>query len=137
MKRFWIAVPLLLVFAAAAALAQDKSVGDPTALAPSISPSEVKATPEMWFYEQQLREYLDPAKAVRRKAEFRSAQRQRRMAALKWFGFSNQRPVASPDPFNGDYSPGWTSNNHMHPSWWNGYGQPWVAGRPRGSTPLY
>jgi hypothetical protein len=105
-----------------------------TRFAPSnvaVSSGMIEPTPEMWLYEQQLREYLDPAMAVRRNAEFRAAQRQHRIAALKWFGFSNQRPSASPDPYNGEYSPAWVGNNGLYPyRWIGGSGYPWVALRP-------
>ncbi|MGW8258281.1 MAG: hypothetical protein ACWGMZ_12405, partial [Thermoguttaceae bacterium] len=67
-----------------------------------ISPGEVKATPEMWFYEQAMRQYQDPKMMVRANAEFRARQRQRRLAAMRWFGQSNSRPHANSDPFNGD-----------------------------------
>ena len=87
-----------------------------------LSAGTVPATAEMWFYEQQLREYLNPKLAVRRKAEFQAKQRRQRIAAMRWFGFSNQRPTASPDPFNGDYSPSWTGANVLHPFRWNGCG---------------
>ena len=90
---------------------------------PSVSSAgSVTATPEMWFYEQQLREYLSPKLAVRRKAEFKSQQRNQRIAAMRWFGFSNIRPTASPDPFNGDYSPCWTGADVLHPFRWSGCG---------------
>jgi hypothetical protein len=89
----------------------------------SISSSELKVTPEMWFYEQNMRMYKDPKMAVRANAEYRSVQRQHRIASMKWFGFSNSRPRASSDPFHGDYSPSWVSNPGYYPSRWNGVGQ--------------
>ncbi len=85
-----------------------------------ISPGEVTATPEMWFYEQSLRQYNDPKTAVRQKAEFKTAERLRRMAALRWFGFSNSRPMAGVDPIHGDYGPYWTSGNVYQPFRWAG-----------------
>jgi hypothetical protein len=97
----------------------------------TASSGMVEPTPEMWLYEQQLREYLDPGMAVRRNAEFRSAQRRNRMASLKWFGFSNQRPNASPDPYNGEYSPAWVGSSGLYPYRWSGGDTvPWVALRP-------
>ncbi len=65
----------------------------------SISPGELKATPEMWFYEQYMRQYQDPKMAVRANAEFQADQRQRRLEAMHWFGFSNSRPRACSDPY--------------------------------------
>jgi hypothetical protein len=84
-----------------------------------IATSELKATPEMWFYEQELQRYNDPKLAVRKKAEFRTAQRERRLAAMQWFGMSNARPMASPTPVMGTYSPMWTSN-YVDPYRWMG-----------------
>jgi hypothetical protein len=92
-------------------------VDDPT-------PSMAQMTPEMWFYQEEMRRYDDPKLAVRRKAEFRAAQRQRRIAAMDWYGFSNLRPTANPTPFTGGvYSPGWISNNNRHPMEWSGGGR--------------
>lgn len=57
-----------------------------------VSPGDLKTTPEMWFYEQAMRQYKDPKAAVRAKADFRDEQRQRRLESMKWFGLSNSRP---------------------------------------------
>lgn len=84
-----------------------------------VSTSELHATQEMWFYEQELQRYNDPKLAVRKKAEFRAAQRERRLAAMQWFGMSNSRPMASPTPVMGTYSPMWTSN-YIDPYRWMG-----------------
>ena len=86
----------------------------------TISPGEVAATPEMWFYQQQMQQYLDPKMAVRRNAEFRADQRSRRLETMKWFGLSNQRPRVSSDPFYHDYSAAWTANNLWYPERWVG-----------------
>ena len=91
---------------------------------PEAAPSMTSMTPEMWFYQEEMRRYDDPRAAVRRKAEYRAAQRQRRLAALEWYGFSNMRPTANPTPFTGGvYSPGWISNNYRHPMEWSGGGR--------------
>jgi len=84
----------------------------------------MKATPEMWFYDQALRRYNDPKTAVREKADFRAVQRERRLEAMRWFGLSNSRPHASSDPFHGDYSPVWVASPGYFPSRWNGVRQP-------------
>jgi hypothetical protein len=89
--------------------------------APTLSPGEIQATPEMWFYEQERLFYADPKNAVRANAEYRAYQRARRLAALRWYGFSNSRPIASPDPFHGTYSPRWVGNGYI-PSHWIGGG---------------
>lgn len=134
MKRLTFALSALSLLVAVPAMAQrvtppaSKPAQQPVTL--GISPGEVAATPEMWFYQQQLQQYQDPKMAVRAKAEMRAAARMRRMTALKWFGFSNQRPTAGVDPYHGDYSPSWTGNNGHYPFRWNGYGQPWVTAYP-------
>ena len=130
MKRLSIAISILFALVAAVPALADRPLAQQLGPEGGISPGEVRATPEMWFYEQYQREYQDPKMAVRRNAEYRAAQRRRRMAALKWFGFSNQRPQAGPEPFHGEWSPVWTSNNGVYPYRWAGGGWPWVAGRP-------
>jgi len=127
MKRLWIALAAV-VLVVPVAIAQERSSGD-TKITPAatISSGQVTATPEMWFYEQRLREYMDSKLAVRRVAEERSAQRRARIAARKWYGYSNLRPVASPDPFNGNYSPSWGGNNGLYPDLWSGYGPSYVV----------
>ncbi|HEV7222374.1 MAG TPA: hypothetical protein VGN42_06700 [Pirellulales bacterium] len=91
--------------------------------------SLTQMTPEMWFYQQEMRRYDDPRAAVRRKAEYRAAQRQRRIAAMEWYGYSNSRPLANPTPFaSGTYSPGWVSNNYRSPMEWSGGGRSVVYG---------
>jgi hypothetical protein len=80
-------------------------------------------TPEMWLYMQQLQRHDDPELAVRRNAERRAAERHARIASRKWFGYSNVRPVASPTPVMGTYSPFWAGND-PNPQRWNGVGVP-------------
>jgi hypothetical protein len=64
----------------------------------------IKPTPAMWFFEQDLKQYQDPKTAVRSKAEERSAQRRGRLASIRAFGFSNSRPRSGTDPYNTHYS---------------------------------
>lgn len=91
-----------------------------TAPAPAATPTgtTTSVTPEMWFYEQERSHWENPREAVRRKAEFRAAQRAQRIASMQWFGKSNARPSVNPTPFTGSYSPTWTSNN-FDPYRWN------------------
>ncbi|MEZ6072076.1 MAG: hypothetical protein R3C10_17920 [Pirellulales bacterium] len=93
-----------------------------TAVPQTFSMGEMVPTPEMWFYEQWLRQRQDPKVAVRLNAEFQHRQQQRRMAASEWFGLSNSRPTASTTPFMGSYSPAWRSNTR-DPFQWAGVGQ--------------
>ena len=129
MKRLLIAIPVSLLFAFSAmpVPAQEKSNTKDSKYDTIISPGELTPTPDMWFYQQYQREYQDPKIAVRKKAEFRALQRQQRIACLKWFGFSNLRPQVCSDPFHGDWSPSWKSNNYFYPDRWQGVGRPWVV----------
>jgi hypothetical protein len=82
--------------------------------------SMAQMTPEMWFYQQESRRWDDPKQAVRRKAEFKAAQRELRIAAMQWYGFSNSRPTVNPTLFSGSYAPGWGSNYRGDPDLWRG-----------------
>jgi hypothetical protein len=84
---------------------------------PVISPGEVQATPEMWFYEQAIRRYDDPKNAVRAAAEFKANQRRARMATMEWYGYSNLRPASGIDPFAGPLSPTWIGNGYYPQTW--------------------
>jgi len=86
------------------------------------------SSPELWLYEQERQRYEDPKAAVRRAAEYRATQRQRRIESRKWFGYSNSRPIASPNPWYDTYSPMWVGNSFF-PYEWAGVG-PSVAVRP-------
>ncbi|HVX09831.1 MAG TPA: hypothetical protein VHC22_01395 [Pirellulales bacterium] len=99
----------------------DKRAVDKDSAFAKNGPSMSEMTPEMWLYTQEMHRREDPKEAVRRKAEFRTAQRQRRMAAREWFGYSNARPAVNPDPFSGgSYSAHWSANNAMRPDQWIG-----------------
>ncbi len=88
----------------------------------NIATSELSPTPEMWFYEQQLRQYNDPKQMARQRAEFKSAERQRRITMMAWYGASNSRPRAGTDPVHGDIMPGWTSGHYLYPLQWSPFG---------------
>ncbi len=126
----WLMLTLVaLVFTTSFASAQTSLFDDePTADAePTIGlPSTGPVTPEMWFYMQEYQRYQKPKEAVRRKAELRAAQRQRRLESQRWFGVSNLRPVANPIPYYGSYSPSWVGNG-WNPYSWSGFGQPHVT----------
>ncbi len=130
MTRLIFALSILLVLVAVPAFAQAPNASL-LRMQGSLSPGEVTPTPEMWFYEQYRRDYLDPRLAILQRAQFQSQQRQRRIAARKWFGLSNARPIANSDPFHGDYSPRWTSNDGHYPYRWSGSGQSWIVLRPQ------
>lgn len=137
MKRLWIAlatvaavtviVPMAVAQQGPADDSRTTSVADPAA---SSIPGT--ATPGMSDYERRLREYMEPKLAVRRVAQQRAAQRRARMAARQWYGYSNLRPTASPDPYSGEYSPRWGGNNSLYPNLWSGYGPSYVVLWPYG-----
>ncbi len=129
MKTLTFAIAVVLGLAALPAHAE-RPTTTPMAAETSISPGELTATPEMWFYQQSVRQYLDPKLAVRRKAEFAAQSRQNRIAAMKWFGYSNARPRVNTDLLHNDYAPGWTGNNDWYPDRWVGVGQPYILVRP-------
>jgi hypothetical protein len=126
MRRICIVVAAVLACQAGVARAQKPEATPAKAAAAgkaepwTTSLGDLKPTAEMWFYEQALRQYQDPKAAVRRAAEFRADQREQRLAAMHWYGLSNQRPRASSDPFHGDYSPAWASSNIYYPYRWSG-----------------
>jgi hypothetical protein len=122
MRRLVTALALPLLLTASIAYAQKPAAAGLSADS-TVSPGELKTTPEMWFYEQAMRQYKDPKVAVRAKAEYRAEQRQRRIESMKWFGFSNSRPRAIGDPYSSDYAPGWVSNPGYYPARWSGIGQ--------------
>jgi hypothetical protein len=80
-------------------------------------------TPEMWLYEQERIRYEDPKQAVRRRAEMRAAQRSDRLAAQRWYGISNSRPMATCTPHMEGYSPYWGSNTY-DPNRWRAFSLP-------------
>jgi hypothetical protein len=102
---------------------------------PMISPGEIAATPEMWFYEQAMRRYDNPKNAVRAAAEFKANQRRARIAAMDWYGYSNLRPASGIDPYAGPLSPQWIGNGY-YPNTWVGPARPtavWmIPGAPGG-----
>jgi hypothetical protein len=116
MKRLAFALIAVFVCAAGTAQGQERAARGSDR---HISLGELTPTPEMWFYEQAMRQYENPKMAVRRKAEYRAAQRQARLAASRWFGFSNSRPMAAANPMFGTDSPRWGSNS-WDPLLWRG-----------------
>lgn len=122
MKRLVIAPALVYVLFGVSAMAQQPRPIEPAARHADddlrlLSPGEVQATPEMWFYEQELRRYNDPKTALRAHAEAKAAQRRARLSAMAWYGYSNSRPQAGIDVVHGQYSPTWISNGYSPFSW--------------------
>ena len=141
MKRLIALASLASFFLAASAFAQeadtpvivprdDNTEGEVTPATPrgqrlpELTPSQV--TPEIYLYMHEQRRHDDPKQAVRRKAEARSASREARITAMKWYGMSNARPQGNPVPFMGSYSPAWIGNGHDRYDWY-GIGWPSVT----------
>lgn len=120
MNRWLLVLSLASLGLCSSASAQINRVRREADKQPKMVPNQV--TPEMWVYSQELQRYDDPRQAVRRKAELRAAQRMSRIAAMKWYGFSNSRPQANPIPFMGSYSPAWVGNSPDRYDWgqWHG-----------------
>jgi hypothetical protein len=113
-------VALALTLCAVGASAQENTLPSPSprrSLEPRFSLGEITPTPEMWFYEQHMRNYSDPRFGVRQNAEYRAAQRRYRLAAQKWFGISNSRPTVNPTPTHTSYSASWTANSYDPNRW--------------------
>jgi hypothetical protein len=91
---------------------------------PELNPSQM--SPEMYLYLQEQQRHDDPKQAIRRKAEARTAAREARIAAMKWYGMSNARPQVNPVPFTGSYSPAWIGNGRNNYNWY-GLGWPSVS----------
>lgn len=72
---------------------------------------------ELWLYLQEQKKAEDPMYNVRRKAAMKAEQRELRLAASKWYGYSNTRPTASGIPFMGTYSPSWIGNGSLGSHW--------------------
>ena len=127
MKKLLLASMLALICTATVRAQDKKDSRDlrrdngPTTTTTTSRQGAVSATPEMWLYEQERSRYEDPKGAVRRQAEYRSTQRQMRLASSRWFGISNARPMASPVPYYGSYSPMWVGNT-ADPYQWNTVG---------------
>jgi hypothetical protein len=135
LRKSWIPLALLVLASPAWASAQEPHVAR-RSTEPFVdhgghvaTSGMVKPTVAMWFYEQELQRHNDPKTAIRRRAEFRAQQRQGRLAAMRWYGKSNSRPMASPTPFPSGYSAYWGSNTY-NPQRWQPAGATTVVVRP-------
>lgn len=101
---------------------------------PELNPGQM--SPEMYLYLQEQQRHDDPKQAIRRKAEARTAAREARITAMKWYGMSNARPQVNPVPFMGSYSPTWIGNGRERYDWY-GLGWPSVSLRIDDSYQLH
>lgn len=117
MKRLAVSFSLLLVLSTQA-LAQEPSVFEPTpATKTEVKPVGPQLTPEMARYLSDMQRYQSNDLS-RQRAQLKAQQRLERISAMKWYGMSNSRPVASATPFMGTYSPGWSGNTGGNPYLW-------------------
>jgi hypothetical protein len=125
MKRFPIALcAVLLVATGTMALAGNPVEKARPTSGTAIAAGELTPTPDMWFYQQYQQQYQNPKEMVHRNADFKAAERLRRLNSQKWFGASNQRPKVTSDPYNGDYTASWVSSNPFYPNRWQSFGVP-------------
>jgi hypothetical protein len=94
-------------------------------------------SPEIWAYIQELRRHDDPKLNAQRIAQFKTQQRQARLATQQWFGYSNLRPVVNPIPYSGQYSPAWTGNTWNEYNWAGGGYPSYVNYAPAASPVIY
>lgn len=110
MRRFILGFAIL----PAVLLCSSATAQDPEKLQQARNQSQqtdqVQQTEDMWFYLQELRRYNDPRMAIRRREALKARQRRQRIAAMKWYGYSQSRPTANPMPLTGYYSPMWAGN---------------------------
>lgn len=133
MKRLLFTVVVIpVVLFAASARAQDP---DRLMRAPGQDPAldQVAQTEDMWFYLQELRRHDDPQVIIRKRSEKKGEQRRARLAAMKWFGWSQSRPTANSTPWTGVAAPHWVGNG-ADPSMWIGSGYVTTAVR---TEPVY
>ena len=110
MKRFVLGCAILPAVLLCSNLAAQDPEKLPQPSDQAQSPNQVQQTEDMWFYMQELRRHDDPLMAIRRKEELKARQRRGRIAAMKWYGYSQSRPSANPMPFTGYHSPMWAGN---------------------------
>lgn len=132
MKRIALSLAALMLLGSGVSLAQNKGKVNLRRDTQPGALSDTPLTPEIWLYEQERERYDDPQAMVRRRAEVRGAQRQRRLASMKWYGLSNARPDYTPTPWFGPQSPRWGSNS-LHPFLWHGQVAPHVVLQVRSS----
>ncbi len=65
------------------------------------------AAADDWYYNSETPQQLTPRQMQQQKSQIAAAQRMSRLAAIRWYGMSNERPTATATPFSGVYSPAW------------------------------
>jgi hypothetical protein len=116
MLRYLLALTTIPLLVLSNAWAQPPAPTDHSHAAPP-QPPQAGHVPDTTSYARAYRQDTDARLAVRRKSEYRAAQRMNRIAALQWYGLSNSRPAASATPWMSQYSPTWTSNTRKPFAW--------------------
>ena len=92
-------------------------------------PKPAGASESDWYYDSTgTRPVAKPL--GRQKAEMRAMQRQTRLASMRWYGFSANRPTAAALPFTTAYSPSWTRPGGRPFAWY-------ISHRPVAGTPYF
>lgn len=124
MKWFACLLSMLVALSCSVACAQEiKFV--PEAVDPPTKPAEAKEhtlTPEMYRYLSDLQRYGGPQDLTRARAQREADLRKGRLNAMRWYGYSNSRPMAAATPFTSSYGPRWTGNTGGNPMLWRDYG---------------
>lgn len=118
-RLFLLSLALVVVGSAGLSSAQDPVHlrRDHAAAENEISSGSIAPTPDMWYYQHELKRHDDPKMAVRRRAEQRAQERHERLASREWYGISNSRPAVSVSPQFGGYSAFWGSNTYDTLRW--------------------
>ncbi len=124
MKRLACSLSMLVALYCSAACAQEikfvpEAVDPPTKLA---EPKEHTLTPEMYRYLSDLQRYGGPQDLTRQRAQREADLRKERLNAMRWYGYSNSRPMAAATPFTSSYGPRWTGNVRGNPMLWRDLG---------------
>jgi len=131
MRWLLLSLSIAFILVAVPAMAQSPLTNE-IRIGGGTTAGELTPTSEMWFYQEQLRQYEDPKASRRRISEEKAAQRRARLAAQRWYGFSKTRPRVGSDMAYGDWAAGWTSGNRYHPTRWSYFGPSVVVVRSNG-----
>ncbi len=116
-----LAAPLVLAFGFCP-VAWSQETGESSAFAPAAEGRD-------WQYEQDYEYQPDPRFIIHQKAQWRGQQRMGRLAAMRWYGMYNGRPIGAPTPFTSMYSPAWQMPGGR-PNAWHTRGTTVIVTRP-------
>ena len=117
----------MLAVVAGSALAQEPQT-------PPATPAAT-ATPEGETWYLRSSPEREPTYTIAQlKAQQRGAQRMARLEALRWYGYSNSRPVATAMAFTTMYSPAWQMPGNRPYAWYVSHRPIVIIAQP---SPLY